>query len=224
MKLKTPVFIVNFKTYKESTGRNALILAKICDEVSKKTGKEIAICVQPTDLKEISSIVSIPVFSQHIDGIDYGANTGHILAQAVFESGGKGSLLNHSEDQYEFEALKKASAKMKESGLLRVICANTPKKAEIIASLSPEFIAIEPPELIGGNISVSTAKPEVITETIKLVKKIDNKIKVLCGAGVNTKKDVEIAIKLGADGILIATAVVKAKDQRKAINDFVSAF
>lgn len=224
MALKTPIFIVNFKTYTESTGKNALALAKICEEVSLRTKKSIAVCVQPTDLKEIASNVNIPVFSQHIDGVNFGANTGHILPEAVLDTGAKGSLLNHSEDQYEFEALKKASERMKTLGLARVICANTPEKAEKFASLSPEFIAIEPPELIGGNVSVSTAKPEVITETINRVKKIDSNIKVLCGAGVNSKKDVEIAIKLGAEGILIATAVVKAKDQKKAIEDFVSAF
>jgi len=224
MKLKTPVFIVNFKTYKESTGKNALSLAKICEKVAKKTGKEIVICVQPTDIKEISSKVSIPVFSQHIDGIEYGANTGHILPEAVLESKGAGSLLNHSEDQFEFEALKKASERMKGLGLLRVICANTPKKAEMIASLSPEFIAIEPPELIGTLVSVSKADPKVITDTVSLVKKINPNIKVLCGAGVATKDDVKKAIELGANGILIATAVVKAKDQRKALLDFVSAF
>jgi triosephosphate isomerase (TIM) len=180
--------------------------------------------VQPTDLKEISSKVNISCFSQHIDGIDYGANTGHVLPEAVLSSGAKGSLLNHSEDLYDFEALKKASLRMKSLGLIRVICANTPEKAEKIASLSPEFIAIEPPELIGTLVSVSKANPKIISDTIKLVKKISPDIKVLCGAGVATKEDVKKALELGAEGILIATAVVKAKDQRKAIEDFVSAF
>lgn len=224
MKIKTPVFIVNFKTYNESTGKNALALAKICDEVSKKTGKSIVVAVQPTDLNEISSKVSIPVFAQHIDGVNFGANTGHILPEAIISADAKGSLLNHSEDQYNIENLKKASERMKELGLIRVICANSPKKAEEFANLSPEFIAIEPPELIGTLVSVSKVNPKVITDTIDVVKKVNPKVKVLCGAGVATPEDVSRAIELGAEGILIATAVVKAKDRRKAITDFVNAF
>lgn len=224
MKLKTPVLIINFKTYKESTGKNALKLARICESVSKKTGKSVAVAVSPIDLKEISSKVNIPVFAQHLDGVEYGANTGHMVPDSVLEIGVFGSLLNHSEDKYEFDDLKKASEKMKSLKMIRVICAGTPIEAGKIASLYPEFIAIEPPELIGGKVSVSTAKPEVITDTVNLVKKVDKNIKVLCGAGVNSKEDVKIALKLGAKGILIASAVVKAKNPRYVIEELLSAF
>ena len=224
MKPKTPVLIVNFKTYEESTGKNALKLAKICNKVSKETGKAIAISVQALDLKEISKNVEISVLSQHIDGEDFGAKTGHVLPNAVILAGGVGSLLNHSEDQYSFEELKKASDKMKELGLVRVICANTPKKAAEVAKLSPEFIAIEPPELIGTLVSVSKVNPRVITDTIEIVKKVDPKIKVLCGAGVATKEDVKKAIELGSSGILIATAIVKAKNPEKILKEMVSEF
>ena len=36
------------------------------------------------------------------------------------------------------------------------------------------MIAVEPPELIGGDISVSTAKPEIISDTVEVVKKINS--------------------------------------------------
>ena len=37
-KIKTPIVIVNFKTYAEGTGRKALELAKAAEEVSRETG------------------------------------------------------------------------------------------------------------------------------------------------------------------------------------------
>lgn len=224
MKPKIPVLIVNFKTYEESTGLNALKLAKICNKVSKETGKAIAISVQALDLKEIAKNVDISVLAQHIDGEDYGAKTGHILPNAIILAGGVGSLLNHSEDQYNFEDLKKASDKMKELGMVRVICANSPQKAKEVATLKPEFIAIEPPELIGTLVSVSKVNPKVITDTIDLVKKVSPNTQVLCGAGVATKEDVKKAIELGSAGILIATAIVKAKNPEKILKEMVSVF
>lgn len=224
MKPKTPVLIVNFKTYEESTGKNALKLAKICNKVSKDTKKSIAISVQSLDLKEIAKNVKISVLAQHIDGEEFGAKTGHILPNAVILSGGVGALLNHSEDQYDFEDLKKASEKMKELGMVRIICANTPQKAKEVATLKPEFIAIEPPELIGGTVSVSKAKPEIITNTINIVKQVSPSTQILCGAGVNSSEDVKIALKLGAKGILLASAIVKAKDPEKILKEMVLEF
>lgn len=224
MALKTPILIINFKTYKESTGNNALKLARICDSLAKRTKKSIAIAVQPIDLQKISNAVSIPVFAQHIDGITYGAHTGHILAEDIKQAGSIGSILNHSEDQFMPKELKLASEKLKELKMQRVICANTPKKAKDIAKLTPEFIAIEPPQLIGGKISVSTAKPEIIKNTVDIVKKTSPKTKVLCGAGVHTAQDVKIALKLGAKGVLVASGIIKAKDQKKAILELINGF
>ena len=220
MKLKTPILIINFKTYEQSTADNALKLAKICDEVAKETGASIAIAVQPTDIKEIVQNVSIPVLAQHIDGVKYGSNTGHILPESVKEAGVVGSLLNHSEDQYDMTNLKKTIERMDELSLSKILCANTPEKAGELQSLNPDFIAIEPPELIGGPVSVANAKPEVITDTVNIV----TSCPVLCGAGVNSKEDVEIALKLGAKGVLVASGIVKSQDPKAAILNLIEGF
>ncbi len=45
---------------------------------------------------------------------------------------------------------------------------------------------------------------------------------MLCGAGVTNGEDVKAAIELGADGVLLASGVVKAKDPRAALLDLVS--
>jgi len=96
--------------------------------------------------------------------------------------------------------------------------------AEKIAYLNPDFIAVEPPELIGGTVSVSDAKPEIISSSVKAVKLINNKIKVLCGAGIHNKDDVKKAIKLGAEGVLVASGIVKAENQKTALRDLVNGF
>ena len=51
----------------------------------------------------------------------------------------------------------------------------------------------------------------MITDTIDKVNSV-NSVPVLCGAGVKDCKDVAVAIKLGAVGVLVASHVVKAED------------
>ena len=95
--IRTPIIIINFKTYPQGTGRAALNLSKIADKISEETGTCIAVSPQFTDLAIISKEVHIPVFAQHIDPILPGSNTGHILPEAVIEAGAIGTLINHSE-------------------------------------------------------------------------------------------------------------------------------
>jgi len=91
-----------------------------------------------------------------------------------------------------------------------------------VAALGPDYVAVEPPELIGTGIPVSKAKPEVITDTVELVKKVNPEVKVLTGAGISSGEDVKKALELGSVGVLLASGVTKAKDPEKAIRDLVS--
>ncbi|NQU98824.1 triose-phosphate isomerase [Candidatus Woesearchaeota archaeon] len=222
MKLETPVIIVNFKAYIQGTGSGAGRLAKICEKVAHDTGKNIVIAVEEVDLHRISSMVDISVFSEHMDPIHPGAHTGQNLPEALKENGAKGTILNHSEDRFRIDMLKGSISRAKELELVTVVCANDADTAEAVAAFEPDFIAVEPPELIGGDISVSTSKPEVITDTIAQVKKVAA-IPVLCGAGVKSGEDVKKAIELGADGILIASGIVKAEDPEKALRELAEA-
>ncbi len=214
-----PLFIINFKTYEQTTGKNALRLAKAIEKASPMH-VDVILSVQPFDLREIASSVKIPVYSQHLDPVDPGSHTGWILPLAVKRSGGKGTLLNHSEHMIDFKTLEKSLRFAKSLGLTVVACADTPTSAGRIAKLRPDFLAIEPPELIGGNISVSEAKPDIITKTIK---KAGN-IPVLVGAGIKTKEDVRKGMELGARGILVASGVVKASRPGKAVKDMLQGF
>ena len=65
--------VVNFKTYEQATGNNALALARVCDDVAKETSSNIVVAVQATDIKAIAESVDISVFAQHIDAVEYGS-------------------------------------------------------------------------------------------------------------------------------------------------------
>jgi len=220
--IKTPITIINFKTYEESTGDNAIKLAEICSKIAKEKKVSIAITPQCTDIYRISKIVSIPVLSQHIDAIDFGKNTGFLLPESIKQAGAEATLLNHSEHRLNFDLLKKSIERAKQAELKTIVCAKDAEDAKKIAYLNPDFIAVEPPELISGKISVSDAKPEVISDSVKVIKSINNKIKVLCGAGIHNKNDVKKSVELGADGVLVASGIVKTKNQETALKDLAN--
>ena len=220
MNQKTPMIIVNFKTYIESTGRRALVLAKQAEKVSKETGACIIVAPQFADLAKISETVEIPVFAQHIDPIKPGSSTGHILVESVKEAGAVGTLVNHSERQLRLVDIDAIIALAKEKGLTSCVCANNPSVSAAIAAMHPDITSVEPPELIGSGISVSKAKPEIITDTVNLVHKVDPKMTILCGAGISTGEDVSIALRLGTRGVLVASGIVKAKDPYSVLHAF----
>ncbi|MEK6972709.1 MAG: triose-phosphate isomerase [archaeon] len=217
------ILFINFKTYEQSTGKNALKLAKIAESAAKKHNKKIVLVVQPFDLQEIAKSVRLEIFAQHIDPVVYGANTGSILPEAVKQAGAIGTILNHAEKKVDDFFLEKAIARAKEVNLKVMCCAENIERAKKIASFKakPDLIAIEPPELIGGTISVSEAKPEIIEDAVKEIHKIAN-IDVVTGAGINTVKDVAKAIELGCVGVFVASSIVKSNNPEKAIEELLS--
>ena len=223
MNIRKPLVIVNFKTYPKGTGKNALTLSKIAEMVSIRSGIYIAVAPQFTDIATIVKDVSIPVFAQHIDPISPGSHTGHILPEAIKESGAVGTLINHSERRLPLEDVEAAVKRSRDSGLISVVCADTPEAASKVASFRPDMVAVEPPELIGTGIPVSKAKPEVVTNTVSLVRKVNSTITILCGAGITEGEDVSAALKLGTEGVLIASGIVKARDPRAALLGIVEA-
>ncbi|KPU62787.1 triosephosphate isomerase [Thermococcus sp. EP1] len=220
--LKEPIIAINFKTYIEATGERALKIAKAAEKVYKETGITIVVAPQLADLYRIAQEVEIPVFAQHIDPVKPGSHTGHVLPESIKEAGAVGTLLNHSENRMILADLEAAIRRAEEVGLLTMVCSNNPKVSAAVAALSPHYVAVEPPELIGTGIPVSKAKPEVITDTVELVKKVNPNVKVLTGAGISTGEDVKKALELGTVGVLLASGVTKAKDPERAIRDLVS--
>jgi len=222
-KLKTPMIIVNFKTYTESTGRRATELAKKAEQVNDETNICVGVAPQFVDIKTVADTVNIPVFAQHIDPIKPGSFTGHVLAESVKEAGAAGTLINHSERRLKLAEIDEAITLAHENGLISLVCSNNPTTSAAVATLKPDIIAIEPPELIGTGIPVSKAKPEVIRDTVKLVKQVNSKVTILCGAGISHGEDVAAALKLGTQGVLVASGIVKAKDPYAVMREFADA-
>jgi len=221
-KLELPLIIVNFKTYLEATGRRALELAKKCKRVADELGINVAVAPQAVDIAAIASSVSIPVLAQHVDPYPPGAYTGSVTIEAVKEAGAVGTLVNHSERRLRIDEVDEIVKRAKSAGLEVVVCASTPEVAASLSALKPRLIAIEPPELIGTGRAVSKVRPEVITDTIKLIKQVNPEVVIICGAGITSGDDVEAALRLGAQGVLVASGVVKAKDQEEALRDLAN--
>ncbi|MCS7115742.1 MAG: triose-phosphate isomerase [Nitrososphaerota archaeon] len=220
LKIQTPLILVNFKTYLEATGRRAVKLARTAEKVSRETQIPIYVAPQFTDIAAVAGEVEIPVFAQHIDPITPGNYTGFVLADAVKEAGAVGTLINHSERQLKLSDIDAAIRIAREKGLVSVVCANNQSISAAVAALKPDIVAVEPPELIGTGVSVSKAKPEVVTATIRLVREINQKVTILCGAGVSDGEDMAAALRLGAQGVLVASAVVKAKNPYRILREF----
>lgn len=216
--MKLPIIVTNFKAYDGASGEKALELAKIHEKVARETGVNIAIAVQALDIRSIASQVSIPVFAQHVDPVQYGAFTGSLVPEAVRAAGAFGTLLNHSEKRLSFDMLRLSIERANQAGLFVILCAATPEEGHKFLSYQPDFIAVEPPELIGGDISVSTAQPEIIMKAVELI----GENRLLVGAGVKNAQDVRIAIELGASGVLLASGVTKAENPELVLQDLVS--
>ena len=214
--MRTPLLLVNLKTYKEGLGKGALKIEQAAFKASKKTGVNVGLAVQAVDLRLVKRV---PLFSQHIDSAGFGTHTGFITPEAVKDSGAHGTLINHAEHKISLKEIELGIKRAHEVGLEVIACAKDLNEAKSIAGLKekPEFIAYEPPELIGGNISVSTAKPEVLEEVVKEIMKIDRKINILCGAGIKDYNDALVAKKLGTKGLLVASGIVEAENTEKAI-------
>jgi triosephosphate isomerase len=223
LNLQTPMIIVNFKTYVESTGKRAVELAKQAEKASKETGANIIVAPQFADLYKVAEAVEIPVFAQHIDPIKPGNSTGHILAESVIEAGAVGTLINHSEMQVKLSDIDAIVRLTREKHIVSCVCTSNPSISAAVAYLNPDIISIEPPELIGSGIAVSQAQPEAVTNTIRLVRKVNDEAVILCGAGISKGEDVSTALKLGTHGVLVASGIVKAKDPYSVLRAFADA-
>jgi triosephosphate isomerase len=223
LKLQKPMIIVNFKTYRESTGKGAIELARKAEKVHRETSVLIGVAPQFADLRIVARAVDIPVFAQHIDPIEPGGFTGHVLAESVEEAGAVGTLINHSERQLKLSDIDLAVKLARENSLASCVCANNPSISMAVATLKPDIIAVEPPELIGTGVPVSKAKPEVVTNTIQLVRQVNKRVQILCGAGISSGQDVSAALRLGTEGVLVASGVVTAKNPYAIMREFAYA-
>ncbi|MCI4324297.1 MAG: triose-phosphate isomerase [Thermoplasmata archaeon] len=222
--LGAPVLVLNLKVYANCLGAGALAVGKLLADRARARRVAAALCPAAPDLGQLATSLRIPVLAQHVDSVDPGARTGTIIPESLLASGVVGSLLNHSEHPLPDDEVGRAVARLQALGLVPLVCAKDIDDARRLARFHPAYLAVEPPELIGGDRSVSTARPEVVHGTVEAVHAIAPGTRVLCGAGVHDRNDVRIALELGAQGVLVASAVTKAADPREAIDELLAGF
>jgi triosephosphate isomerase len=203
------MIVVNFKTYGKATGEDAERLAEACSRVAEETGEEVIVAPASYDLG-----TNAREFAQHVDPVEPGSHTGHVLAEGVAEAGASGTLLNHSERRMEKDDIERSLERARENNLEVIVCAKSPEECGELSALGPDYIAYEPPELIGGDTAVSDAKPGLIEEAVER-----SEVPVLTGAGIKSREDVEKSIELGCEGVLVASGVVKAENPEEAVKE-----
>ena len=216
-----PLIVVNFKTYASASGATAETLAVAMEAHSNGPARMVAV-VSAFDLEAVRRAApSLEVWSQHLDPVGQGGFTGWLEPKTAIHRGAQGTIINHAEHKVEMDHVQRLLPQLPEDFPV-CGCAADLEEAKSLAEMGPTFIAVEPPELIGGDISVTTADPSIVSDTVAVVKATNPDVRVLCGAGVKNGQDVATAIKLGAEGVLLASGVTKASDVASVLNDLVS--
>lgn len=216
--MKNPL-IINFKNYEEVSADGAIRLGETARQVAEKLQVEIILAPPHPALALIAKEIEIPVICQHVDDEKMGPSTGFTVPEIAKSYGAIGSLINHSEHRIEMNSIARLVERLRGIGMVSIVCAQEPQEVVEISSFEPDFIAIEPPELIGSGRAVSKENPTVITKSIEGA---GSRSRIICGAGISDKEDVSKAMELGSQGILVASGVIKATSWDKKITELAS--
>ena len=195
------------------------------EQVSNSMGVDIMVAPPQSSLSQVCATVKTPVISQHVDFSKPGSTTGFVVPELIKSYGAVGSLINHSEHRIDsVDTIRELVTVLRNLQMISIVCVRTPEEAGIIANFNPDFIAIEPPDLIGSGKAVSKENPSIVTNSISAVAEKSKNSQVICGAGIVAKADVEIAIRLGAKGILVASGIIKAESWYNKIHELALGF
>jgi triosephosphate isomerase len=209
--------LVNLKAYDV----DPVAVAEHAAAVADSHDARVAVSPQTAHLDRVAA-TGVETWAQHAAPTGHGSHTGSQHAAAAADAGAVGTLLNHSERRLRLADVDDGLGAAGRAGLSTVVCANNPAQAAAAASLGPDAVAVEPPALIGGDVSVASADPAVVEESVAAVERVDPDVATYCGAGVSTGDDVAAAADLGAEGVLLASAVAKADDPRGVLEDLVT--
>lgn len=216
--MKNPL-IINFKNYEEVSADGAIRLGQTARQVAEKLQVEIILAPPHPALALIAREIEIPVICQHVDDEKMGPSTGFTVPEIAKSYGAIGALINHSEHRIEMNSIASLVKRLRRLGMVSIVCAQEPQEVVEISTFEPDFIAIEPPELIGSGKAVSKENPTVITKSIEGA---GSRSRIICGAGISDKEDVSKAMELGSQGILVASGVIKATSWDKKITELAS--
>jgi len=218
--MREKLIVVNFKTYEAAHGINAENLAKIMDRL--ETDARIIAVVSAFDLSSVVKIApNLEVWTQHLDPIQFGSNTGWLHPNTAVERGAKGTLINHAEHKVSIEHIAMLLDQVPENFTV-CACAADIEEAKSLAALEPTFVAVEPPELIGGDISVTSSDPKIVSGTADAVRDISADVGILCGAGIKNGSDVSMALELGTSGVLLASGITKSSNPFDSLEELIS--
>ncbi len=213
--------VLNLKAYPGSAGLKGLKLAEVARDAAEAAGKTVVICPQQCDLRwvleKVPETKNYKVFAQHGDAVGQGSRTGWVPLEAIKDCGASGLLINHSE--HRIDKVEETIKAAKELGLTTVVCAQSPEESKKFSGFEPFAVAFEPPDLIGSGISVTT-RPEIAEESIKAIQ-AGGPAKPFVGAGVSNAADVKESFALGAEGVLLASAFVKAENPRALLDEML---
>ena len=214
------IVVVNFKTYQTAQGMSAEDLARTMTDI--QTPARLVAAVSALDLASVvRAAPDLEIWCQHLDPVGFGSNTGWLSPETAIERGATGTLINHAEHKVSLEHVAMLLEQVPD-GFCVCACAADIEEARALSALEPTFVAVEPPELIGGSESVTSAAPEVVSGTANAVKEVSEAVGVLCGAGVKTGSDVKMAMDLGTSGVLLASGVTMAEEPRFSLEELVS--
>ncbi|MGC8506574.1 MAG: triose-phosphate isomerase [Thermoplasmata archaeon] len=213
--------IVNLKHYENSTGKQAESFITSLAARIKRDDVKVSFAVGPYDLRIKSTFANEDIIAQHVDPNPQGPFTGKISMEFLAKNGISSSLLNHSENRVGGRIIQDTVTKARKIGFEIILCLESIDEIRNFITIKPTYVAYEPPELIGGNISVSKSKPEIISEASDICLK--NNCELIVGAGIKTAEDVSKSIELGASGILVASGIVLSKDPLGSLNSLIKA-
>ena len=204
--------VINFKSVIQ--GKSAEKLARLMESIDNE--RLIAV-VSPIDIHAVSrSAPTLTVWSQHIDtDSPYIPMTGNLNISTAIERGATGAIINHVEHSIGMNHIKSIVSYAPKNFDI-CVCANTLEHAqEILKECTPDYIAIEPPNLIGKNKSMNN-------ETLEnIISAIGHKTNIICGAGITSTMDVARATHLGAKGVLVSNYVVNSKCFEQSIRNLI---
>ncbi|MHB8633428.1 MAG: triose-phosphate isomerase [Thermoplasmatota archaeon] len=217
--MQLPRIVVNVKAFPEVLGRGAGFLEGLANEAVQR-GHRVGVALPATELRG-AQVEGIDLFAQHVDAVMPGPATGWLPVEAIQAAGARGSLLNHAEHKVPRAAAAQTVSRLREAGLWSALCADGDAEVRSLAMLRPTYVAVEPPELIGGQQSVTNADPAIVERAAAIVRGEAPETKLLCGAGIKTGADLAKALDLGAYGVLLASGIVKAENPAAALADLL---
>ncbi len=204
---------INFKNYPSGLGMKQNELLNFLEELSLSSPifpSTFHLVVPATEIAPIWEKYSFPLWAAHCDPVETTRATGWISAEMIKEAGAIGTMLNHSEHRLPYPTLLKTTEICRRHDLKVLVCCQSVSEGKkYTTELKPDFLAYEPPELIGSKTNSVISKEKEIKELLSL----PFKPSLILGAGIHSKKDMSLGEKLGGAGILISSAVMEGNQE-----------